>query len=85
MEQSFTNENMINGNNETIEIFKNDVTLEDNFEENASVQTKTSRNIKDAFEELMKINFKKLHVQKKCWKPSGRTFLCGVSIILMIM
>jgi hypothetical protein len=76
---------MINGNNDTIEIFMNDVILEDNFEENASVQTKTSRNVEDAFEELMKINLKKLHVQKKCWKPNGKTSLCGVSIILMIM
>lgn len=56
MEQSFTNENMINGNNETIEIFMNDVIMEDNFEENASVQTETSRNLENAFEELMKIN-----------------------------
>jgi hypothetical protein len=40
MEQSFTNENMINGNNETIEFFMDDVIVEDNFEKNASVQTK---------------------------------------------
>jgi hypothetical protein len=39
MEQSFANENMINGNNETIEICMNDVVLEDGFEENLSVQT----------------------------------------------
>jgi hypothetical protein len=34
MEQSFANENVINGNNETIEICMNDVVLEDNSEEN---------------------------------------------------
>jgi len=39
MEQSFANENMINGNNETIEICMNNVVLEDGFEENPSVQT----------------------------------------------
>jgi len=39
MEQSFANENMINGNNETIEICMIDVVLEDGFEENPSVQT----------------------------------------------
>ncbi len=45
---------MINGNNETIEVFMNDVVQEDNFEENASAQRETSRNLEDAFEELMK-------------------------------
>lgn len=44
------------GNNETIEVFMNDVIMEDNFEENASVQIETSRNLEDAFKELMKIN-----------------------------
>jgi hypothetical protein len=39
MEQSSTNENVISGNNETIEIYMNDVVLEDRFEENPSVQT----------------------------------------------
>jgi hypothetical protein len=39
MEQSSANENMINGKNETIEVFMNDVILEDKFEENANVQT----------------------------------------------
>jgi hypothetical protein len=39
MEQSFANENVISGNNETIEICINDVVLEDKFEENPSVQT----------------------------------------------
>jgi hypothetical protein len=39
MQQSFTNENVINGNNETIEICMNDVILENKFEENPSVQT----------------------------------------------
>ncbi len=36
MEQSFANENVINGNNETIEICKNDVILENKSEENPS-------------------------------------------------
>ncbi len=39
MEESFANENMISGNNETIEICMNDVVLEGRFEENSSVQT----------------------------------------------
>jgi hypothetical protein len=34
MEQSSTNENMINANNETIQICINDVVLENRFEEN---------------------------------------------------
>jgi non-ribosomal peptide synthetase component F len=33
MEYSFTNENRINGNNETIEMFTNDVILEEKYEE----------------------------------------------------
>jgi len=39
MEQSSANENMISGNNETIEICMHDVVLEGRFEENSSVQT----------------------------------------------
>jgi hypothetical protein len=39
MEQSSTNENVISGNNETIEICMNDVILKDRYEENPSVQT----------------------------------------------
>ncbi len=39
MEQSSANENMISGNNETIEICMNHVLMEDRFEENSSVQT----------------------------------------------
>jgi len=34
MEESFANENVISGNNETIEICMNDVVLEDGSEEN---------------------------------------------------
>jgi hypothetical protein len=37
MEQSSTNENMISGNNQTIEICMNDVVVKDGFEENPSV------------------------------------------------
>ncbi len=44
MKQSLANENVISGNNETIEICINHVVLEDKFERNPSVQTKTSRN-----------------------------------------
>jgi hypothetical protein len=39
MEQSSTNENVISGTNETIEICMNNVVLEDRFQENPSVQT----------------------------------------------
>ncbi len=39
MEQSSTNENVISGNNETIEICMNDVVLGDRPKENPSVQT----------------------------------------------
>ncbi len=38
MEESSANENVISGNNETIEICMNDVVAKDGFEENPSVQ-----------------------------------------------
>jgi hypothetical protein len=65
MEQFSTNENMISGNNETIEICINNVILEDLFEENPNVQTETSRNLKNDKEKIMKGNLKKLFVQRK--------------------
>jgi len=52
MEQSFANKNVINGNNETIEICMNDVVLDDGFEANPIVQTKTSRNPKNGSEKI---------------------------------
>jgi hypothetical protein len=61
MEQFFANENMISGNNETIEICMNDVVLEDGFEENPSVRIETSKNPKNDIEEIMKGNLKKWH------------------------
>jgi uncharacterized protein YjdB len=57
MEQSFVDENVVMGNNETIEISMND----DIMEENVSVQIETSKNPKNEREEEMKINLKKLH------------------------
>jgi hypothetical protein len=47
MEQSSTNENMISGNNETIEICMN-VVLENGSKKNPSVQTETNKNLKMA-------------------------------------
>ncbi len=75
MEQSFANENVISGNNETIEMCMNDVVLEDVFEENPNVQTKISRNPKNGSKKIMKENLKKLHGQRKIWKPYGITSL----------
>jgi hypothetical protein len=65
MKQSLANENVISGNNETIEICINHVVLEDKFERNPSVQTKTSRNLENGNEEIMKENLKKLNFQRK--------------------
>jgi len=65
MEQSSTNENVMSGNNETIEICMNDVVLENRSKENPSVQIETSRNPKKGNEKIMKENLKKLHVQRK--------------------
>jgi hypothetical protein len=65
MEQYFTNENVISGNNEKNEICMNDVVLEDNFQENQSVQIETSRNPKNGNEKIMKEKLKNLHAQRK--------------------
>jgi hypothetical protein len=43
MEQSFTNENVVIGNNETIEIYMNGEIME----ENVNVQIETSRNLEN--------------------------------------
>jgi hypothetical protein len=76
MEQFSTNENVISGNNETIEIFMNDIVLEDRSKENPSIQIETSGNPKHGNEEIMKANLKNLHVQTKIWKPHDKTSLC---------
>jgi hypothetical protein len=65
MDQSCEDKNTISLNDKTIEIFTNDVSMEDKFEENPSVQTKASGIKKVESEELMKMNLKRLHVQRK--------------------
>jgi hypothetical protein len=78
MEQSFANDNMINGNNETIEIFMNDVVLEDKYGEIKTQVSKQKQVViqRNNNEKIMKGNLKKLHVQRKSWKPRGITYLC---------
>ncbi len=76
MDQSSIDESRISPNNGTIEISMNDIIMEAQFEENISVQTKGSKNQKKEIKEIMKMNLKKLHVQRKFWKPHRRTFLC---------
>jgi hypothetical protein len=65
MEQFSATENMINGNNETIEIRMNDVVSKDGYEVNPNVQTKTSRNPKKGNEEIMKKNLKNCMLKGK--------------------
>ncbi len=76
MEQSFVDDNIKSGNNEIIKVCMNDVILEEKSKGNPSVHTKTRRNPKNYIEQLMKINFKKFHVQRKYWKPHGKNYLC---------
>jgi hypothetical protein len=52
MERSFTNENVVMGNDETIEIYVNHKIME----KNVNAQTKINRNPKNEKEEQMKIN-----------------------------
>jgi len=67
MEQSFANDNMISGNNETTEICMNDTVLEDKYEEIKTQMSKQKQVViqKNDSEEIMKGNLKKLHVQRK--------------------
>jgi myosin-crossreactive antigen len=76
MEQSSANENMISGNNETIETCMNDVVFKNGYKVNPSVQIEMNKNAKKGSEKIMKENLKKLHAQKQIWKPHGRTSLC---------
>ncbi len=62
MVQSSTNESMIIGNNETLEICINNVVLEEISEENPNVQPKISSNLKNGSDKIMKGNLKKMHV-----------------------
>ncbi len=69
------NENRINAN-ETCEIYMNDI-MEETYEENPNLQAKRSKNPKGQNEQDIKYNnIKNLHVQRKYWKPHGRTLLC---------
>jgi hypothetical protein len=64
--------NVVMGNNETIEICMNDEIIE----ENVSVQIKISQNLENEKKTEIKINLKKLHLQRKSWQPHGSTSLC---------
>jgi hypothetical protein len=75
MEQSSIDENVVMGNNETIEISLNDEIME----ENVSVQIKTNKNPENERKEEMKIKIKKLHAQRKSWQSHGRLSLCWSS------
>jgi hypothetical protein len=52
--------------------------LEYGSKKNPSVQLKTNRNPKNGNEEIMKPNLKKIHVQRKIWKPHGKTSFCWI-------
>ncbi len=72
------NENKVNVN-ETCGVFINDVIMEETCDENPIVQTKINRNLKGENEQLMENDIKKLHVQRKTWKPHGRNFIMCVN------
>jgi ribosomal protein L21 len=78
-----TDENRTSPNNERIEICMNDVIMEEEVEKNLNVQignpsveNKRNKNEEKETEEVIKINLKKLHVQKKSSKHHGNLFLC---------
>jgi hypothetical protein len=49
--------------------------MEETCDENPTVLTKKNRNLENENEQLMQNDIKKLHVQRKAWKPHGRTSL----------
>jgi len=72
MDQSCIDENRINPDNEIIEICMNDVIMEEEAEKNLNVQignpsveTKGSKNDDKETKKVIKINLKKLRVQKE--------------------
>jgi len=76
MKQSSTNENVVIGNNETIETCMNDEIME----ENVGVQTKTSKNPKNENKSS------KLACTKKKVRNHMEDYLCvGIFIVSIIM
>jgi len=73
MVKSFENQNVINEN--TCEAFMNDVMEE--YEINPNLQTKISQNLQNE-KKTMKMNIKRLHVQRIMWKSHGIICLCCV-------
>jgi hypothetical protein len=45
-------------------------------QENPNIRTKTNSDLENGNEKITKGNLKKLYVQRKSWKPHGRTSLC---------
>ncbi len=81
MDQSCEDKNIISFNDKTIEICMNDVSMEDKFEKNPSAQTKASRIEKVESKELVKMNLKRLHVQRKFWNFMEEQFNVGAFIV----
>jgi hypothetical protein len=76
MDHSSIDENIISPNNETIEISMNDIIMEEQFEENNSVQTKGNKNQKKETKccnpTLAKCGGEAQHLEKlRIWSPLG--------------
>jgi hypothetical protein len=80
MEQSSTNEDVISGNNETIEICMN-VVLEEGSKENPSIQTKTNRNSKNGTKKIMKANLKNCMLKGKYGNQMAKFLYVGIFIV----
>jgi hypothetical protein len=59
--------------------------MEETCDENPTMQTKLDRSLESENEQLMQNDIKKLHVQRKAWKHHGRTSLCVLMIIQMLI
>jgi hypothetical protein len=71
MDLSFENENRVSGS-EDCEVFMNDVVMNEMVK---SKDTPNVQNYKKLKYEIMKKVLKKLHFQKKFWKPHNRLAL----------
>ncbi len=79
MEHSSKNENKLSV---TCDIFMKEVVMEEHnvkeqFEINPSLESEIGGNLQiDNEKKIMQQHFKKLHIQRKFWKPKGRNALC---------
>lgn len=75
--ESSENENWITIQNETCEIYLNEIVMEERSKESSILQTKSDRGWMMKIK-LIDINLQKLYVQRVKWRPHSKNASCGV-------